>query len=86
MGKRVEKNFQKKKKSLRPNAASYNNASWYTDTDRFLEYSLSRGSLYYKGTTLEKIILFWGGTPCIVGIILRYIQIPNHYIVHMKLI
>ena len=26
-----------KKKSPKPNAASHNNASWYTDTDGFLE-------------------------------------------------
>ena len=26
-----------------PNAASHNNASWYTDTDGSLEHSLSRG-------------------------------------------
>ena len=48
------------KNSLKPNTASHNNASWYTDTDGFLEYSLSKGSLYYKGPTLQMIILgFW---------------------------
>ena len=51
------------KNSLKPNSASYNNASWYTDTDRFLEYSPSGESLYYKGPTLLNIISFWGGFP-----------------------
>ena len=44
--------------SLKPNAASHNNASWYTDTGEFLEHSPSAGSLYYKGPTFQKIILF----------------------------
>ena len=38
-----------KKNSLKSNAASHNNASWYTDTDGILEHSPSGGSLYYKG-------------------------------------
>ena len=38
------------------NAASHNNASQYTDTDGFLEHLPNRGSLYYKGSTLQKII------------------------------
>ena len=51
---------QKKKKSLKPNAASHNNASWYTDTDGFLEHSPSRGSLYYNRPSLQKIFrVFW---------------------------
>ena len=49
-----------KKFSLKLNAASHNNASWYTDTDGFLECSPNRGSLYYKGPTFQKIIPFWG--------------------------
>ena len=51
-----------KKNLLKPNAASHNNASWYTDTDGFLEHSPSTGgSLYYKGPALQNIILgfFW---------------------------
>ena len=49
------------KNSLKLNAASHNNASWYTDTDGSLKPSLSRGRLYYKGPTLQKIIsVFWG--------------------------
>ena len=36
VGKDVERVF--KNSSLEPNAASYNNASWYTDADGFLEY------------------------------------------------
>ena len=48
------------KTSLKLNAASHNNTSWYTDTDGFLEHSPSRESLYYRGPTLQKIILdFW---------------------------
>ena len=46
-----------KKQSLKPSAASHNNASWCTDTDGFLEHSPSRGSLYSKGSALEKVIL-----------------------------
>ena len=54
------------KNSLKPNTASHNNASWYIDTDGFLEHSPSRGSLYYKGPTLQKIIpVFWGGSPLV---------------------
>ena len=45
MGKHVERVF--KKNLVKPNAASHNKASWYTDTDEFLEYLLSEGSLYY---------------------------------------
>ena len=52
-----------KKNSWKPSVASHNNASWYTDTDGFLEHSPSRGSLYHKGPTLQKIIQFFGGSP-----------------------
>ena len=45
-----------KKISLKPNAASHDNASCYTDTDGFLEHSPSRGSVYYKGPALQEII------------------------------
>ena len=52
---RLEKN------SLKQNAASHNTTNWYTDIDGFLEHSPSRGSLYYKGHALQKIIsVFWG--------------------------
>ena len=61
MGKHVERGF--KKNSLKPNTASHNNASWYTDTDGFPEHPPSRGSLYYKGPTLQKIIVDFGGPP-----------------------
>ena len=50
-------------KSLKLNAASHNNSSWYTDTDGFLELPSSGGSLYYKGPALQKVILFWGKVP-----------------------
>ena len=59
MGKHI-KSFQKKKNSLRPNTASHNNASWYTDPDGFLEHSSFEENLYLKGPTLQKIIPFWG--------------------------
>ena len=39
------------------------NTSWYTDTDEFLEYSPSGGSLCYKGPALQKIISFWSIPP-----------------------
>ena len=54
-GKHVERVF--KKISRKPNAASHNNASWYTDKDGLLEHPSSGGSLYYKGPALQKIIL-----------------------------
>ena len=59
MGKHGERVF--KNNSQKPNAASHNNASWYTATDEFLEHSPSGGSLYYEGSILQKIIpVFWG--------------------------
>lgn len=53
------KHSESKKNSLKPNTASHN-ASWCTDTDRFLEHSSSRTSLLYK-ITLHKIILVLAG-------------------------
>ena len=61
MGKQVERAF--KKNSPKPNTASHNNSSWYTDTDGFLEHSPSEGVLYYKGPALQKIILDFLGPP-----------------------
>ena len=52
-----------KKNSLKPNAASHNDASWYTNTDGFLKYSPSEGSLYYREPTLKKLIPVLGGPP-----------------------
>ena len=63
MGKGVERVF--KKMLLKPNTASHNNASWYTDTDGLLEHSSSGGSLYYKGFPFQKIIPVLGGCPLI---------------------
>ena len=55
-----------KKKSLKPNTASHNNASWYTDTEGFLEHSPTGGSLYYKGPALQKIVPFFSkGVPLV---------------------
>ena len=49
-----------KKNSLKLNAASHSTASWYADTDGFLEHPPSKGSLCYKGPTLQKIVPgFW---------------------------
>ena len=59
MGECVERVF--KKNSLKPNTGCHNNVSWYTDTDGFLEHSPSRGSLYYKGPMLQKIIICFLG-------------------------
>ena len=67
MGKCIERVF--KKNSLRLNEASHNTTSWYTDTDGFLEHSPSRGSLYYKGPILQKIILLWGDLPLVFSIL-----------------
>ena len=49
------------KNSLKLNAASRNNVSWYTHTDGLLEHSSSGGSLYYRPSLRQKIILgfFW---------------------------
>ena len=59
MGKHIES--LPPQKSLKPKVACHNNASWYTDTDGFLEHSLQGGgSLYYKGPILWNIIPFWG--------------------------
>ena len=49
-----------KKNSQKLNAASHNNASWYTDTDGLLEHSPNGASLYYKGYIFQKIIPVWG--------------------------
>ena len=54
------------KNSLKPNAASHNATSWYTDTDGFLEHSSSRRGLYYKWPALQKrILFFFGGGPLV---------------------
>ena len=54
-GKTSWKSLQKN--SLKPNAASHNNTSWYIDADGYLGHSPSGGSLYYKGPTFQKISL-----------------------------
>ena len=47
--------------SVTPNAASHSNASWYTNTEGFLEHSPSEGSLNYKGPPSSKrSFQFWG--------------------------
>ena len=78
-----------KKISLKPNAVSHNNTSWYTDTDGFLEHSPSRGSLYYKKIitifALQKIItIFWEGallyTPFWMQVPLISLQHPNNHL------
>ena len=53
-----------RKNSLKPNTASHNSASWYTDRDGLLEHSPNGGNMYCKGPALQKIILvFWGVPP-----------------------
>ena len=60
-----------KKHSLKPNATSHDDASWYTDTDGFLEHSPSGGSLYYKGPALQEIILrVWVDPPHTISLLL----------------
>ena len=52
------------KSSLMPNAASHNNASWYTDTDGFLEHSLSGEEPLLQGADPpEDNSSFWGVLP-----------------------
>ena len=64
---------------MKPNAASHNTSCALTDTDGFLEHSPSRGSLYYKGLTLQKIILVLGGPPSyIISYFLVHISINGH--------
>ena len=54
--------------SLKPNVASHNNASWYTDTDGFSEYSPSQGNPVLQGAhPLEDHSGLFGAphrTPC----------------------
>ena len=56
-----------KKNSLKPNASFHNNASWYSGTDGFLEYSPSGASLYYKGPATQKVIPVSGVPSCIIA-------------------
>ena len=64
------------KELTKPNAASHNTTSRYTDTDGFLEHSPSGESPYNKGPTLQKIILGFGEfPPHIYWIILTYLEI-----------
>ena len=57
------------KNSLKPNAASHNNASWCTDKDGVLGHSPSGGSLSYKGPTLQNIFLFFRVPPRISSLL-----------------
>ena len=50
-------------KSMQPTI--HNTTSRYTDTEGLLEHSPSGGSLYYKGSALQKVIFFWGSSPFI---------------------
>ena len=61
---------------MKLNTASHNNASWSTDTDGFPEHSpTSRQSLYYKGLTLQNIILcFLAVSLCILIWLLIFIS------------
>ena len=79
MGKHVE---TLKKNALKPKAASHNSASWHTDTDGCLEQSSSERRLCYKGTALQKIIPFLGGSSpymknCSISLAIRKMQIKS---------
>ena len=67
------------KNPLKPNAASHNTTSWYTDTDGFLEHSSRGGSLYYKGPALQKIILSFGGSPLVDMIVITSVSFPSPF-------
>ena len=70
-----------KKYSLKPNTASHNNASWYTGTDGFLEYTPSGESLNYKGPALLKIIPdFWGSPQIHMSV---YMYTHTHIHIHI---
>ena len=74
------------KYSLRLNAASHNNASWYTDTHGFLERLPSGGSLKCQGHALQKIvldILGGGPSPCIPDIAGKD-PFRRHFGIHIK--
>ena len=43
-----------KKKSLKPNTASHNNARWYTDTDGSLEHSAGKGTYITRGPSSRR--------------------------------
>ena len=49
------------------------------DTDGFLEDSPSEGSWYYKGSTLQKILCFLGGSPLIYLYLFSLSQIKYYY-------
>ena len=53
-----------------PDAASHNNARWYTDADGFLKHTSGGGSLYYKEPTLQKIIWVFIGSPSHIPLVL----------------
>ena len=55
------------KNSLKLNAASHNNTSWYTDTGGFLEYSLSGG----------EVIPFFGGCPLVPLLIIPLLHVAT---------
>ena len=59
------------KDSLKPNAASHNNTSWYTDMGGCLEHSSSGGNLYYMRPALQEIIPVFGGS-------LLVFRLPKH--------
>ena len=72
------------KNSLKLDTASHNNTSWYTDTDGFLEHSPSRESMYYKGTTLQKIIHF-GEDPSFTHVTWMHMMSKSIFLAHSSL-
>ena len=64
--------------SLKSNAASRNDICCKTDIVRLLEHSSSWGSLYYKGSTFQKIIPVLGSPHmCSVAYLFKFPQLPS---------
>ena len=76
MGKHIERVF--KNNSMKLNTASHNNASWYTDTDGFLEHSSSWGgdACTTRGLPSRRYSMFFLISPHIFTM-LHYINETN---------
>ena len=78
MGKCIGRIFPQN--SVKPNAASHNNASWYTHTDGFLEHSLV-GKPVLQGAHLPgENSGFWGGSPLYMAYTKYFINMSCDYI------
>ena len=81
MGKCVERVF--KKISLKLNAASHNNASWYIDTDGFLEHLPSGEACTTRGPPSRRLFYFCFLDVCIYFMhIHKYIHIYVYTHIH----